>query len=78
MELVDECNESQSSISKVYFTRYLCSKVVGIVLKIKSNTLKMPGLNTFYLAYPLVAFVRVLENVKLLKSIIIAIHIVYI
>ena len=61
MELVDEYNESQSFVPKLYLTRYLCSKVVGIVLKIKSNTLKMRALNTIYLAYPLVVFVRVLE-----------------
>ena len=61
MELVDEYNETQSSVPKVYLIRYLCSKVVGLVLKIKSNTLKMRALNTVYLAYPLVVFVRVLE-----------------
>ena len=57
MELVDEYNETQSSVPKVYLTRYLCSKVVGLVLKIKSNTLKMWALNTIYLVYPLVVFV---------------------
>ena len=61
MELVDEYNETQSLVPKVYLNRYLCSKVVGLVLKIKSNTLKMRDLNTIYLAYPFIVFVRVLE-----------------